>query len=296
MQFRRVYDNITLNQEGVLGMDRVDLTKENFKDMELKSQTTSLVCFKDNLVYKVFNPQIVELNTAKKRVEYSTDLNLYHIERPKDLLYMKDKFIGFSSYKIEGVELNKYLYNVLPSGAYYNLEILAYIFKDLEKIVTKANEEGIVMPDLGSLQNILITKKGLFYVDYSGLQVRDARTSDISTLLVNNCWSKMFDCNKYFNEDLLFTPEIDKATIIHLFFALAFRINLKNYDFKEAHVLKEVFEKKFNIMDRELMYKVWLLYQDNYANEFIADYLEELAHSYKIEADYKRGIRRLVRR
>ena len=155
------------------------------------------------------------------------------------------------------------------------------------------------MPDLGNLTNILVTKKGLFYIDYSGLQVKDVRTKDISTILINNTWNEFLYCPKYFTEDLLFTSELDKASLIYMFFYLAFRINLKDYNLKNPETLKNIFTNIFKINDEILMQKVWLLYQ-NKPNEFIAEHLNvkiaNLARDYKIVADLKRGCRLLVRK
>ena len=103
-------------------MEKKYVTLEDFKNMKLVSNTTSLVCSKDNLMYKVFNPLRVVRTSEEERVRLSEGLNLYHIEKPKHLLYMDDEYIGFSSNKIDGIELDRYLYDVIPSGAYYNLE------------------------------------------------------------------------------------------------------------------------------------------------------------------------------
>ena len=152
------------------------------------------------------------------------------------------------------------------------------------------------MPDIGSINNILVTKKGLYYIDYSGLQIKNIRSADLSTILINNTWSDIFYCNKYFDSDLLFTKELDKASLIYMFFYLAFRISLKNYNLENSDKLEDTFINTFRITDANLMHKVWLLYQKDLPNEFIADYIEKLSHNYKIVADYKTARRMLVRK
>lgn len=276
-------------------MEKRDITRTDLKHMNLVSKSNTLVCNKGSLMYKFLNPQKVLMKDEQQRVELSEKLHLYHIERPRELLYMNNKFVGFTSPKLEGIILDKYLYDVLPISSYYNLDLLAYIFKDLEEIVKKAHQEGIVMPDLGTITNIIVTKKGLYYIDYSGLQVKDIRTQDISTLLVTNSWNEILYNYKYYQKDLLFTPELDKASLIYMFFYLAFRISLKDYNLKNPKTLEAIFTNIFKINDPVLMYKVWLLYQDE-PNEFIADYLSRLAHNYKIVADLKHGRRLLVRK
>ena len=276
-------------------MEKRYITRTDLKHMNLVSNSTSLVYNQKDLMYKIFNPQKSVLPDEEKRVELSCQLNLYHIERPGHLLYMDNRFAGFTSKKLDGILLDRYLYDVLPSASYYNLDLLAYLFKDLESIVKRANEEGIVMPDLGNLTNIIVTKKGLFYIDYSGLQVKDVRTKDISTLLVTNSWNEILYNYKYYQKDFLFSPELDKASLIYMFFYLAFRINLKDYNLQNPEILKNIFANIFKINDETLMHKVWLLYQ-NKPNEFIADYLSELSRNYKIVADLKHGRRLLVRK
>ena len=116
-------------------MEKRYITKTDLKHMKLVSNSNSSVYNKDNLMYKLFNFQKTDYQDEHKRIELSEKLHLYHIERPKELLFIDAKFVGFTSPKLEGILLDKYLYDVLPSASYYNLDLLAYIFKDIEEIV-----------------------------------------------------------------------------------------------------------------------------------------------------------------
>ncbi len=277
-------------------MERVDLTKKDFETMRLISATTSLVCDKDGKMYKVFNPIKTDIDNMQEKIMLGDKLNLYHIERPEELIYMHNKFIGYTSKKFEGITLFTYLYDFLEYGKSYNIDLLAFIFKDLEDIVARANKEGIVMPDLGGLNNFFVTKNGLRYIDFGGLQIGDKRTEDYSSLLVGKNWLELFDNPKYYNKDYLFTSELDKKSLIYLFFSIAFKIKLKLVkDLHKKEIIVNLF-KEHNINDGKLMYKVWLLSQEDHPNEFIADDIRRIAKDYKIVTNIKEGKRVLVRR
>ena len=209
-------------------MERLNITKKDVEDLNLVSHTNSLVCNKDGIMYKILNPRKVDLDAARKRILLADKLDLYGIERPESELYLNGKFVGFTSKEEKGITLRNYLDMILEKNNPHTLEVIAYLFKDLETIIKKANAEGIVMPDLGSDGNIIVTKHGLKFIDYMGLQIKDKRTEDISSLVTHDGWSNLFGCYKYFTNDYLYTSELDKASLIYLLFSRVFKIKLVN--------------------------------------------------------------------
>lgn len=273
-------------------MEKINLTKNDFKEMEFVSKTNSLVCKKDGIMYKVLNPQKVNLDQAKTRISMADNLNLYHIERPISELYLEDKFVGFTSREEHGILLDDYLCEIIYQNNPNILAVIAYLFKDLETIIKKANEENIVLPDLGSNGNIMVTNHGLKYIDYMGLQIKDERTEDISGMITHDGWSNLFPCHKYFTNEYLYTSELDKASLIYLLFSHIFQINLANLNGLEHYEVVEWICRGLNILDKKFIHKVWALYQNNLNNEFIAEDLERLAKDYKLVC----GRRVLVRK
>ena len=88
-------------------MERINLTKNDFRNMKLVSHTNSLVCIKDGIMYKVLNPRKVDLASARERILLADKLNLYGIERPESELYLDSKFVGFTSNEEKGISLKK---------------------------------------------------------------------------------------------------------------------------------------------------------------------------------------------
>ena len=184
----------------------------------------------------------------------------------------------------------KYLDIIFDKNNPNILEVIAYLFKDLETIIKKANGEGIVIPDLGSDGNIMISKHGLKFIDYMGLQIKDKRTEDISSLVTHDGWSNLFGCYKYFTNDYLYTTELDKASLIYLLFSRVFKIKLVNLDGLGYYETVEWICKGLNIQDEKLIYKIWALYQEKLPNEFIAEDLIRIADYYKIGNEHERSL------
>ena len=281
-------------------MERIILTKNDLGNMHLISKNNAIVYKKAKTMYKILKPNNFDLSKERKKILASEELELPLIERPEKLIYMKGKFSGYSSNYIDGIPFSD-AWDKFSYAQTHNLSFLADILADLENLVISANKEGIVMPDLGNLTNLMLTKNGFRYIDYSGLQVASFSSDDYASLLASEkLYYTLFMCKKYickiynrrYYDGFLFTSELDKKTLIYIFFYLAFGVLL--YDIKNIERVKcqkELF-KTLHIKDADLMEKISWLWSDKHPNEFIAKDILRLAKDYKIVGDDKRVLAR----
>ena len=66
---------------------------------------------------------------------------------------------------------------------YRNLDLINKEYLEIEKIIKKFHKEGIIVPDLLNLTNIIVTEEGLRFIDYDGMQIRDNKASSVSKIL-----------------------------------------------------------------------------------------------------------------
>ena len=155
----------------------------------------------------------------------------------------------------------------------------------LESIVKRGNDAGIVFPDLCTCDNIFIDSSGnMNFIDYDGLQVGNHITPILSTSLGRQ---EQYLCSKYYKNGL-FTPELDKKSLIILYFLTAFNINLGKVGMinpanNDEVTLDFVFES-IGLDDYDIQDKVWKCLQSKYKNEFLGDDVYHIADYYDMIA------------
>ena len=167
----------------------------------------------------------------------------------------------------------------------------AGIHGKLEAIIKDSPD--IVVPDLCACDNIILNNNGktIKLIDFDGIQVKDQPTFCISTSLGNQ--SQYTNSKKYMNGNL-FTKELDKKSLIILYFLDAFNVDLNKVGIKNPITnrsirLDDLF-KELNLDDVDIMHKVWKLFQNNQLNEFITEEdMMRIADKYKMTA-YKHPI------
>lgn len=263
----------------------------NIKDLDIKTHIHSN--FKSDVyelsngkILKIFTPLLLQLyenhdiKIERKIVEAKPIINVPEIIVPETAVYKGDEFCGYISKKANGVDYNVYD-NGLTLTDRGNLKLYADNHAKLESIVKRGNEAGNVFPDLCTRDNIFIDENGnMSLIDYDGLQIGNCVTPVISTLLGNE---HQYRCSKY-SQQKLFTPELDKKSLIFLYFYNVFGIDLSkvgtiNPVTNKVVTLDYAFEM-IGLDDYDIQNKVWKCFQPKYENEFLGDDVYHMANYY----------------
>jgi len=269
------------------------MQKVRLKDLDIKKQihsgdTADVYELSNGDILKIFTPfslllyNSCNIKIEKKIVEARPIVTVPEIIVPETAVYDNGSFCGYISKKAEGIDYNEYD-DRLSITDRSNLKMYADDHAKLESIVKRGNEAGIVFPDLCTCDNIFVDKNGnMSLIDYDGLQVGNHVTPILSTSLGEQ---EQYYCPKYFKQEL-FTPELDKKSLIVLYFLTTFNVNLNKVGMinpmtNQEVTLDFVFET-IGLDDYDVQNKVWKCLQNRYENEFLGDDVYHIANSYKM--------------
>ena len=142
-------------------METVVMNNTKLKNMKLVSATRARVYTKGDKMYKILRESPKGLRIARHKVLEIASLDLEDIEKPLKLIYFGEYFKGYVSAKVNGPTLYEYIDN-LSYREYYNLRILTNIYENIVKVIENGHQNGIVFPDLGTLDNFIVTKNNPF--------------------------------------------------------------------------------------------------------------------------------------
>ena len=271
------------------------MEKKNYEELDI----TDLICKTDKAyifqlrngdILKIFHSFILELykqsnlKLEEKIISAKPIKTVPEIIVPNMAIYSNDEFVGYALKKADGMNYNDYD-DTLPQKEFSNLKRYAKEYEKLEDIIKRGNKEKIVFPDFCTCDNIFIDKKGNFsLIDYDGLQIGDFITPVLSSSLGNQ---EQYNCCKY-QKNNLFTPELDKKSLITLYFLSAFNIDINkagtlNPITREIVTLDDIFEM-IGLDDYDVQNKVWKLFQDNKQNEFLGEDVFRIAENYDLLA------------
>lgn len=143
------------------------------------------------------------------------------IIRPNAIVYLPSKeFSGYCMPYVDGKNLRDY------AKTFLSLEEITKIYKNLERIVKSSND--FVFPDLSSLDNIVISSKGVRLIDYDGMQTGEHKSSSVS---FNLCGSQdgimeTIVGNPKYCVDGYFTKNLDKRSLAFIYILITLGINL----------------------------------------------------------------------
>lgn len=218
-------------------MERVELTNINFKKIKiLKKSTISKVFLLDEKeVVKVYNSSYLKgINrriTLERKIQASSTIKLKELVLPKKIVLINGNFAGYTMEYIKGES-----YLDIAIAPYRNLDLINKEYLEIEKIIKKFHKEGIIVPDLLNLTNIIVTEEGLRFIDYDGMQIRDNKASSVSKILKKDI--RHSSTIKYCNHLGLYTEELDKKSLLILYILITFNnlindINMDNNRFEK---------------------------------------------------------------
>ena len=265
-------------------MEKVEFGDLKIDDCLSNRQASTIFKLKDGEVFKNFNPMYVDLVKAcgvdleSRTLKAKPINNVPEIIVPKRAVYNNGLFLGYTMDEAKGVDFNTYDFN---QDLFEKTNLLRYGLEHLkmEDIIKRGNSEDVVFPDFCTCDNIFIDENGNFsLIDYDGIQVGNNNVMCISTSL----GGEMLHNNAKYKNGELYTTELDKKSLIHLYFSTVFNINLSVLD-ENGVSLDQVFQM-IGLDDYDIMEKVWKTTRNDKNNEFLGEDVLNLANEYKLYA------------
>lgn len=271
-------------------MERVELTNINFKKIKiLKKSTISKVFLLDEKeVVKVYNSSYLKgINrriTLERKIQASSTIKLKELVLPKKIVLINGNFAGYTMEYIKGKS-----YLDIAIAPYRNLDLINKEYLEIEKIIKKFHKEGIIVPDLLNLTNIIVTEEGLRFIDYDGMQIRDNKASSVSKILKKDI--RHSSTIKYCNHLGLYTEELDKKSLLILYILITFNnlindINMDNNRFEKIDKLLEELNISQEDKLKEIIDKAYNPRND-IKNEYLEEAVKEIGKKYVLTKDRK---------
>ena len=276
----------------------------SYNDEDLIRVNECSTVYKENedTIIKIFTDEFLEseeekgLTTEKKLKDASNIKNMPELIKPNKILYNKQgKFIGYKMPRVRGMNLAYYRNNVLAKDKNI-LKTVANDIKKLEQIIKQAHKNGIVIPDLVNEGNIYFTKEGIKLIDYDGMQVKDNKTDSISRALGDE--SYLYNSKYIIDGDYSsfpeYTEELDKLSLLELYFLFIFRINTVN-----SLELRYSCDELINLLGLEhdpLATNIENIFNNDVPNTYLKESVKRISEEYSLEIDPIFGRRKLVRK
>ena len=271
-------------------MEKVELTNINFKKIKIlkKSAISKVFLLDEKEVVKVYNSSYLKginrRRALERKIQASSTIKLKELVLPKKIILINGNFAGYTMEYIKGES-----YLDIAIAPYRNLDLINKEYLEIEKIIKKFHKEGIIVPDLLNLTNIIVTEEGLRFIDYDGIQIRDNKASSVSKILKKDI--RHSSTIKYCNHLGLYTEELDKKSLLILYILIAFNnlindINMDNNRFKKIDKLLEELNISQEDKLKEIIDKAYNPRND-IKNEYLEEAVKEIGKKYVLTKDRK---------
>ena len=271
-------------------MERVELTSINFKKIKIlkKSPISKVFLLDEKEVLKVYNSSYLKginrRRTLERKIQASSTIKLKELVLPKKIILINGNFAGYTMEYIKGKS-----YLDIAIAPYRNLDLINKEYLEIEKIIKKFHKEGIIVPDLLNLTNIIVTEEGLRFIDYDGMQIRDNKASSISKILKKDI--RHSSTIKYCNHLGLYTEELDKKSLLILYILITFNnlindINMDNNRFEKIDKLLQELNISQEDKLKEIIDKAYNPRND-IKNEYLEEAVKEIGKKYVLTKDRK---------
>lgn len=271
-------------------MEKVELTNINFKKIKIlkKSPISKVFLLDEKEVVKVYNSSYLKginrRRALERKIQASSTIKLKELVLPKKIVLINGNFAGYTMEYIKGES-----YLDIAIAPYRNLDLINKEYLEIEKIIKKFHKEGIIVPDLLNLTNIIVTEEGLRFIDYDGMQIRDNKASSVSKILKKDI--RHSSTIKYCNHLGLYTEELDKKSLLILYILITFNnlindINMDNNRFKKIDKLLEELNISQEDKLKEIIDKAYNPRND-IKNEYLEEAVKEIGKKYVLTKDRK---------
>ena len=271
-------------------MEKVELTNINFKKIKIlkKSPISKVFLLDEKEVLKVYNSSYLKginrRRALERKIQASSTIKLKELVLPKKIILINGNFAGYTMEYIKGES-----YLDIAIAPYRNLDLINKEYLEIEKIIKKFHKEGIIVPDLLNLTNIIVTEDGLRFIDYDGMQIRDNKASSVSKILKKDI--RHSSTIKYCNHLGLYTEELDKKSLLILYILITFNnlindINMDNNRFEKIDKLLEELNISQEDKLKEIINKAYNPRND-IKNEYLEEAVKEIGNKYVLTKDRK---------
>ena len=228
------------------------------------------------------------------KILYTGAKDVKGIATPLKAVYERDICTGYTAEPVYGYNLIEDAHSPDLSRA-TNLSRYCDLYCKLEEIVASANKAGIVIPDLCTFQDVIITNDDdIKLLDYDGMQIGK---NDISLSFADNLGDyRMYDVlPKFSNGSGSYTTELDKLSLTLLLFRWVFNldINVRKRPellsfFSLARFIRIIL-LNLGIEDEIFFRKVVNNLSDDQPGAFLADDLKRITEKYSMSASSQPG-------
>lgn len=246
----------------------------------ISSNELSIVSrLKDGSVLKTFNQNVLDLygHQIEAKIQKADKFQkISSLVLPKSIVYDENNtFSGYTMKKVQGMSFPEYYFQ-LSKDQLSNLNFVTEFYLKIEKAVKQLHTYDIQVPDLTSLENIFVDKRGnIKLIDYDGMQVEKIPSMVISSNL--GVQLQYYNHKYYDSTTSCYTTQLDKKSlaIIYCMMVLGIQIEPSIQRNKENGIsVDEAIDgmfKAIQLSDNDLKHKLWKLYQDHEENEFLTE-------------------------
>lgn len=242
----------------------------------------------DGRVYKEATPMILSM-CAYTGVDFESKLHstnaatIGEIVNPITVAYNGRQCIGYTMAYTPGETLNSYddTYTLAQRS---NLVDYAKLFSKIESVVKRANKVGVVMPDLCTCDNIILSPNGgVKFIDFDGMQFgKNDKSFAFSTSLKH--MNKYLMSKKFTDSFCHFTRELDITSLTILMFLVVFNIDLNKvgmyHPYEKRPITVEMIFEQLGLEDELLMRKVKANLSLTESGSYISDDLIRVSENY----------------
>lgn len=278
-------------------MEQISLEREQLDSFEINkpiysSKYSEVSELTDGRILKVVTEGELLYNRAngasyEKRILDTRARSVPEIVSPITAVYNGDVCCGYTSEKVNGIQLKDYrkndeLMRIIDLYHFFDL------YSKIENVVISANSIDIVIPDLCSGANIIVLPDGnLKFIDYDGMQVGcDDKMISYSTILLP-IMNRYLNSIKFCSTKTHFTSEVDKMSLTVLMFWLIFGVIIPderkiNFGRNGTINMKRIFEKIGLSNEVEFMNKVEANMSLSSPGVFLQDELYRIVENYEM--------------
>lgn len=267
----------------------------DFKNSEVIAKTDNAIIYKLNngLIFKRFWPEVIRKHKEYKNIGMDIEdkiLNAKPLKNSPEILTplyagynQNGEFMGYSMPYAEGISYDRWR-KKLSLSEQQDLNGYGNIYSKLEDVVRR--NEDIVFPDFCTCDNIYVnTSRDIQLIDYDGLQIAPYKSISFSTSIGSPI--DYIDNEKYMDSQFNFTKELDKKSLIFLYYLTTFNVDLVNIGKIDPSSQKYLsLYDLFNLIgldDMDLCHKTWKVFQNNQENDYLGDDVFRIAETYDLK-------------
>ena len=280
--------------------------KLKIKKMISANDYTIVFLLNDGRYFKTFNPIFIKIlknngsDIEKKILSAKKIENVPEIIIPDSIVYLDNEFMGYTISPACGLNFVEF-----EDKKTLNEKCDLYKYADeqfkLEDVIKRANKEKIVFPDLLTCENIFISDSGYQFIDYDGIQIGNIPVFQLSTMLGDD---EQYEIPKYMDNNGLYNSNLDKKSLLFLYYLSAFNINLNMVGIINPYDGKRItFDDVFNIIglkNYDLMQATYLAVNDKDKDNIYLDNIPyQIAEEYNmtiLDRTSSGDIKKLIRK